>query len=110
MQFRFHGEDSKLNYPPNMSLKDWKFNLLLNYGAVSHLGIQGEPGVRFYLNDGDNPITIGHTGIYELDLAGVSRITGLRFDDTLTNFYNNSFNTSQRLIVDVVYDGMEVIV
>jgi len=39
MQFRFHGEDSELNYPPNMELTDWKFNLLLNYGAVSHLGI-----------------------------------------------------------------------
>ncbi len=110
MQFRFHGENSELNYPPNMELTDWKFNLLLNYGAVSHLGIQGEPGVRFYLNGGDNPITLGHTGIYELDLSGVSRITGLRFDDTLTATYNNSFNETHRLIVDIVYDGLEVVV
>jgi hypothetical protein len=35
---------------------------------VSHLGIQGIPGTTFYLNQNGDPITIGITGVYEIDL------------------------------------------
>ena len=109
MQFRFHGVDSQLNYPQSSSIYDWTTNLFFKYGMISHLGIQGEPGVIFYLNDGNNPIVLGNTGIYELDLEGMGRITGLRFDrDNLTTTYNNSFNETHRLIVDIIYDGPEV--
>jgi hypothetical protein len=38
---------------------------------VSHLGIQGEPGVVFYLNNGIDPITIGATGIYEINFENL---------------------------------------
>lgn len=111
MQFRFHGLNSKENYPlwTDWQKNNWFTNLFFNYGSVSHLGIQGEPGVRFYLNGGTNPITIGATGIYELNLEGIGRITSLRFDqDQLPTIYNNSASDKKRLIVDIVYDGPEV--
>jgi hypothetical protein len=35
---------------------------------IVQLGIQSVPGTKFYLNGSNNPIIIGNTGIYELDL------------------------------------------
>lgn len=112
MQFRYHGPGNSNNYPSgSLAERDWANNLFYNYGAVSHLGIQGEPGVVFYLNGGNDPITIGNTGIYEIDLEGVGRITSLRFDSKVLNeTYNNSASINHRLIVDIVYDGPEVYV
>ena len=87
-----------------------KFNILAKYGSVSHLGIQGEPGLIFYLNQGDNPITIGETGIYELNLEGIGRIHSLRFNEAmLTDIYKKEKNPFHRLIVDIVYEGAEPI-
>lgn len=111
MQFRFYGENDARNYPKNYTLDSWITNVLANCGAVSHLGIQGEPGVVFYLNDGNNPIVLGFTGIYELDLEGIGRITNLRFNkEKLISTYPSdpSSSDSKRILVDVIYDGLEV--
>ena len=113
MQFRFHGVDSAENYPiwHDWRKYNWYNNLLYDYGQVSHLGIQGEPGVIFYLNGSNSPIVIGNTGIYELDLEGIGRITSLKFDELqLSSIYNNSSDKTKRLIVDIIYDGPEVLV
>lgn len=109
-QFRFHYTGSSANYPLKLTSKDWSSNLLQNCGLVSHLGIQGEPGVVFYLNDGDNPIVLGSTGIYELNLEGIGRIASLRFDeDSLDKYYTQEVNDeAHRLCVDIIYDGAEV--
>jgi hypothetical protein len=51
------------------------------------------------------------TGIYELDLGLMGRISSLRFDEKqLKAVYNNSPDLNKRLIVDIVYDGPEVLV
>ena len=113
MQFRFYGPENPNNYPKwnkQTEYESWSFNLLSKFGNVSHLGIQGEPGVVFYLNEGHNPISIGTTGIYELDLEGIGKITKLYFDwNKLKSFYPEDNNLeSRRLIVDIVYDSAEV--
>jgi hypothetical protein len=41
------------------------------------LGIQGPDGLKFYLNSSSSPIAIGETGIYELDLEGIGRISAI---------------------------------
>ena len=110
MQFRFYGKDSEKNYPLTASFDDWRFNLFSKYSNnISHLGIQGEPGLIFYLNGGQSAITIGDTGIYELDLEGIGRISSLRFDgEQLTALYPTPATSStHRILVDIVYDGME---
>lgn len=69
---------------------------------VLQLGIQALPGTKFYLNNALEPIIIGSTGIYELDLAGDTEITAITFDvDSmkLIKDNNNAF-----LIVDIIYD------
>lgn len=112
-QFRFYSEGNENNYPKwdsQTEYESWSFNLLSKFGNVSHLGIQGEPGVVFYINSGHNPIQLGQTGIYELDFEGIGKISKLYFDWTkLNEFYSEEKSNSQhRLIVDIVYDSAEV--
>lgn len=106
MQFRYEGFRHKNNYP-QFSDYDAELiskNIFRDYRLVSQLGIQGPPGLRFYLNEGANPITIGKTGIYELDLEHIGRIFSIRFDSQdIKNMFNK--DQSNRLIIDIVYDG-----
>jgi hypothetical protein len=57
---------------------------------------------------------IGETGIYELDLEGVGRITSIKFNkDDLDKFYPNDLEIdtkndgqrADRLLIDIVYEG-----
>lgn len=98
MQFRYFGDNSK-NYPNNC---DFKYNILSNYGVVFQLGIQAPPGTEFYINEGIAPITVGATGIYELDLGNLGTIRSIRFPQTSLD---NSDVKTYGIIVDVVYEG-----
>jgi hypothetical protein len=60
------------------------------------------PGTKFYLNDGINPIIVGSTGIYEVDLEGVSPITKIAFNQESLDIIENTANAY--LIVDMIYD------
>ena len=75
------------------------------YFPVTQLGIQALPGTKFYLNEATDPIIIGATGIYELDLDGQAEITNLQFEARsmkLIKENNNAF-----LIIDIIYDDGE---
>ena len=69
-QFRYYNNTSSNNYPSNIV----NYRSLISGTAFSdfipiyQLGIQSLPGTKFYLNGATNPIIIGNTGIYELDL------------------------------------------
>lgn len=106
-QFVFYGPGHSKNIPAND--EDWKYNLFKNYGLVSHLGIQGASGVLFCLNHSSNEdaISIGGTGVYEIDLTGVGHISGLRFlwDNLIIYYPKNSSDNTKKLIVDIVYEG-----
>ena len=108
-QFIYYGKNSSNNHPQDSQVGNpWIYNLLTNYKQVTHLGIQGEPGVRFCLNGSSDfdAISIGLTGIYEINLEGLGYITGLRFlPESLNNFYSTEAE-GHRLIVDFVYEGV----
>ena len=112
-QFIFYSPGNEKNFPKDTNSNDplysnpWKYNLFKGYGLVTHLGIQGETGLVFYLNEGENPITIGATGVYELDLSNIGHISRLRFsEDSLKQYYPTDRADSRRkLIVDIVYEG-----
>lgn len=71
-------------------------------GGIEQIGIQAIPGTMFYLNGSPDPIIIGATGIYELDVTDQSSITGLRFHrDSIANIANSDGLLS--LLVDLVY-------
>lgn len=69
---------------------------------IVQLGIQTLPGVKFYLNKGTTPIIIGNTGIYDLELDGVTQITHLCFEAASVDMINN--NEDSYLIVDFIYE------
>ena len=107
MQFRFEGFQNKNNYP---DFSDYNAvltqgNIFKDYSSVSKMGIQGPVGLKFHLNRGDFPITIGKTGIYEIDLEGIGRINSIQFDPAdISTFFPND-NQTNRLLIDIIYDG-----
>lgn len=107
-QFRYYGARNAKNQPTELS----KANLVsgsafANNMPIIQLGIQSLPGTQFYLNGSRNPIIIGTTGIFELDLNGIAEINALSFDgksiDVIANA-NQSQPTSAFLIVDIIYE------
>ena len=107
MQFRYRGENDLNNFPKYSNYANILINgnVFKDYGLISKLGIQGPVGLKFYLNSLTNPIMIGETGIYELDLENVGRITSIQFDaNDLSNFYNDQLQSDQ-LLIDIVYEG-----
>ena len=103
MQFRYYDESNsgQKNQPKNITrAKLASGSVFSNYFPITQLGIQALPGTKFYLNNGTTPIIIGSTGIYELDLEGLSEITHLSFDAASISSINN--NPNAYLIVDIV--------
>lgn len=102
-QYRYYG-DSKKNYPQDLNatqMANGEIFSLTGKGSITHLGLQASPGTTFYLNRCDNPIQIGKTGIYEIDVSGYGYITSIMFtDDTLANV-----NEDDGIIIDIVYEG-----
>ena len=93
------------NYPENY---DWTRlyggNIFSDYSAITKLGIQGRPGATFYLNDGNYPISIGETGIYEIDLEGYGQIFKIKFDKPTLDWYDGD-GKGDRLLIDIIFEG-----
>lgn len=67
---------------------------------IAQLGIQGLPGTKFFINGSIDPITIGVSGIYDLDIKNGIRITELQFWQRSMENINKS--TTGYLIVDIL--------
>ena len=111
-QFRYYGEGNDQNQPTQIALNNAPHtvtyvdylngNVFASYYPIVQLGIQSLPGTKFYLNNSLEPIIIGYTGIYELDLEGSIEITKITFDAyslKLINDLNDGI-----LLVDVIYE------
>lgn len=73
-----------------------------DYTPMVQLGIQALPGTKFNLNTNLDPIIIGTTGIYELDLTDSSAvITSLTFEQDSIELIQA--NPDGYLIIDIVY-------
>lgn len=101
-QFRYYGAESTKNYPEETTYAALAAgNIFANYSPVTQLGIQADPGVKFYVNNSTAPIMIGDTGIYELDLEGLGTISAIRFDR------NNLAAVTEAgpIMIDIIYEG-----
>ena len=101
MQFRYYAEGNNKNQPKNITKSKLSSgSIFSNYYPITQLGIQALPGTKFYLNNSTTPIIIGSTGIYELDLEGLSEINNLAFDASSIEAINK--NNNAYLIIDII--------
>lgn len=105
IQYRYYGDRNSKNYLPSTITKKEDLgsqNLFQDLkGEVIKLGIQAPPETRFYLNcesSSGHVLTVGYTGIYELDVEGLTTLTYLLFDP-------NSIEVAagNGLIIDIIY-------
>lgn len=102
-QVRFYSNDNAANYSSGLEANTWN---LVHGGAFRHaypivqLGVQTLPGTQMYINGSSTPIIIGSTGIYELDIDGLSQIVTLAFSESSLQTIAN--NETAYLIVDYV--------
>ena len=108
MQFRYRGEHHEENFPTFQFYTDILSygNIFQEYGLVTKLGIQAPVGIRFYLNSSSNPIMVGETGIYELNLEGIGRINSIRFDRSDLEKYYTDNPRNDKILIDIVYEGV----
>lgn len=106
-QVRYYGDSNEKNSASNVSLQT------LQSGSVFHntlpivqLGIQTLPGMKIYINNHTNPVIVGQTGIYELNVDGISYITDLRFDSITLGVINKNQKNAY-LIIDYLYEKEE---
>ena len=106
-QFRFYSDsDTAKNQPTNIDSRGYYSGTLFeNYFPILQLGIQSLPGTKFYLNNATEPIIIGKTGIYELDLEEETEISALQFEKQSIDAIDKNVNSY--LIVDIIYDNGE---
>ena len=103
-QIRYYGDNNKANYPANITAQRLRAGTAFSdYYPIVQLGIQTLPGVRVFINNHTSPIIIGGTGIYELNIDGLSNITDLSFDPASLNLINSNDNAN--LIIDFIYEG-----
>lgn len=111
-QFRYYADDSSNNQPEEMSpdvpvtyANYVSGDVFGKHFPVIQLGIQSLPGTKFYLNNALEPIIIGVTGIYELELNEQTQITKIQFNSDSMKLLKD--NQNAYLIVDIVYDDGE---
>lgn len=105
-QYRYYEEGHPNNQPRQGTPISYRNltsgSIFANDMPITQLGIQALPGVKFYLNNSTDPIVIGQTGIYELNLEGIAEINALKFHpDSITNIINNK---NAYLIIDTLYE------
>ena len=69
---------------------------------IVQLGIQTLPGTKIYINNHTTPVIIGATGIYELNVDGLSNITDIQFDDA--SLRTIAMNDNAYVIIDYIYE------
>ena len=101
-QARYYQQRDERNQPSNATMNKFISGSVFKY-PITQLGIQSLPGVKFYLNHSTTPIVLGYTGIYDLELDGITEINHLAFAAESMNLINT--NAQSFLIVDYIYES-----
>ena len=75
-------------------------------GDITHIvqfGIQTLSGVKFSLNGSDDYITVGKTGVYEIELTDDVTISDIHFFEESLQLIND--NSTAYLILDLAYES-----
>ena len=80
-QFIFCNNSSSHNNPTGLKDTDLVDGSAFNdYKPFSQLGVQAPPGTKFYINENEEPVIVGFTGIFEMDLEDGGSINSIKFD------------------------------
>lgn len=105
-QYRFYNDNDETRNQPSYINRENLINGKVfdspSCYPILQLGIQALPGTAFYLNSSIDPVVVGFTGIYELDLDNQAEIVKLTFNKTSIDTI--ATNANGYLIVDVLYD------
>lgn len=103
-QLRYYGEKDPRNFPAGLgSVHLYNGNALKDYYPITQLGIQTVPGAKLTLNKDKIPVTVGVTGIYELNIDGLAQITDVSFASETLNLIKDPSNNFY-LIIDFISD------
>ena len=103
-QFRYYGDGNSKNFPSGATAEDFaNGKIFSSYCPIVQLGIQTRPFTSFYVNENTYKITIGATGIYELDLQDLIHIDHLSINSVDLAAINKS-NGKEYLIIDIIYE------
>lgn len=110
-QYRYYGEGNPKNCPYDETHPEESINLnnlasgtiFSSKVPILQLGVQSLPGTKFYINcpNVGEPVILGRTGIYELDLNDQSTITSLRIERASAERIQNG---AGYLLVDIIYE------
>lgn len=104
-QIRYYNDGNTRNYPAGLSKWDLQNGGPFAGKEITQLGIQTTPGVKFAINNNTSWIVVGMTGIYELNVEGLTAITGIRFEANSLSMING--NSNAYIIVDYLYEDGE---
>lgn len=101
-QFIYCNETSYYNHPADLTetelIEGTAFSI---YYPIVQLGVQAPPGTQFYINGNNNPVIIGQTGLFDLDLIGNGSLSSLKFNrESIKRIKENDSNI---LIIDILY-------
>ena len=113
-QMRFYGKRLKeldtinkhVNNPPGIQdpYSYCEPTIFADYAPIQQIGIQTLPGTRFYINNNTEPVIIGASGIYEIDLRGTTAIiSSIHFASESMKMIDEAENGY--LIIDLVHQG-----
>lgn len=93
---------SLMNNPANLTDEDLISGAaFVDYTPLSQLGVQAPPGTKFYVNGNENPVIVGFTGLFDINLNNGGSINSLSFDrQTLTYIKSND---SAMLVIDMAF-------
>lgn len=98
-QIRWFGDN---NSDSNVSMQELRLGeSLYHHYPIVQLGVQTLPGTRLLINNSETPLTIGATGIYELNIDGLATITSLIIDGRSLNTIADHHGS---VIIDYIYD------
>ena len=104
-QARYYGyNDTERNQPKNVTMMDFVSGAVFkNKYPIVQLGIQTMSGVKFYINNSIEPIIVGSSGVYDIELDGIAEINQLSFDAESMNRIRSE--SGAYLIVDYIYES-----
>lgn len=103
-QFRYFGTGDTAHNTPNTTHQTLvSGSVFASVLPILQLGVQALPGTKFYINSSTNPVIVGVTGVYELNLNDNTQISSLSFDSFSLEAISQC--STGGLIIDVTYDN-----